>query len=192
MVSVNDADHQIGSKSERNLHSCLAYSSGQCAVFICSFLHFVWGSISFPHFWNNGPPDFNSFMIESNQSCAVKSARLMSKGCDLFEVSNSWDGPVTFSHPVTVDEFVVEFLQCDNIPSVKILGSANNWATNYTIVSAASHSDGLTQRWNRGTGKTRISLHRHQPWPWILDHLLHHLLLCLRILSLGACRAAGC
>ena len=188
MVSENNSDPQLGSKSERSLHSCLVCSSAQYAFFICSFLHFVCGSISFLHFWKNAPPDFSSFIVESNESCAVKSARLMSKGCDLLELSNFWDGhgTLTFSHAVTVDEFVVEFLQCENIPSVKILGSANNWVTNYTIVSTASHSGGLTQRWHRAPGKTRISLHPHQPWPWILDHLLHHLLLCLCFLSLGA------
>ena len=193
MVSENNSDPQLGSKSERSLHSCLVCSSAQYAFFICSFLHFVCGSISFLHFWKNAPPDFSSFIVESNESCAVKSARLMSKGCDLLELSNFWDGhgTLTFSHAVTVDEFVVEFLQCENIPSVKILGSANNWVTNYTIVSTASHSGGLTQRWHRAPGKTRISLHPHQPWPWILDHLLHHLLLCLCFLSLGACGAAG-
>ena len=97
MVSENDSDHQkiglkIGSKSERSLHACIVCSSGKFDAFICLFRHFVYGSISFLHFWNNGPLDLSSFIIKSNQSCAVKSARLMSEGCDIFELSNSWDG----------------------------------------------------------------------------------------------------
>jgi hypothetical protein len=179
------------------LPSAIANARDSQLIGLLALLYFAVFCSEYPRIFYFGPPDFNLFAIKAEHGFALNRTRLLFNGCEISHDTGAWDGRgvLNFSKPVKANQFILEGYEAEphHLPSFSIIGSADDWATNQTVVSTDSRltiADPVLDV-DPETGQTRISLTRRPPWPWMLSHPIHHLTLALAFISLSACGAIG-